>query len=54
MLNNAPDTIMNDFHNVKSRKGGGRVLAGGCARMPDAPVNGKIKCSSDRYLQTQV
>lgn len=50
MLNDAPDTVITDFNNVKSRKGGRRVFAGGCIHVPNAPVNGKIKCSLDRYL----
>lgn len=51
MPNDAPDAMMNNFHSVKSRKGGRRVFAGGCVRTPDAPVNGKIKCSLNRYLR---
>lgn len=50
MLNDAPDAAIEDSYNVKNRKGGRRVFAGGCARRPDAPINGKIKCSLDRYL----
>jgi len=50
MLNNAPDSAIGGSYNVKSSKGG-YVFAGGCTHTPDAPVNGKIKCSLDRYLK---
>lgn len=50
-LNDMPDSsAVNDFYNVKSRKGGRRVFAGGCIRRPNGPVNGKITCSLDRYI----
>ncbi|XP_014469310.1 PREDICTED: hemocytin isoform X2 [Dinoponera quadriceps] len=50
MLNDAVDQPLanDDFYNVKSRKGGRRVFAGGCTRIPSAPVNGKIVCSMKR------
>jgi len=51
MLNNPPDSAVGGFYNVKSSKGGRYVFAGGCTRRPGAPVNGKIKCSLDRYLK---
>ncbi|XP_071561739.1 hemocytin [Temnothorax nylanderi] len=47
MLDDAPDSAVGGFYNVKSSKGGKRVFAGGCTRRPGAPVNGKIKCSLD-------
>jgi len=50
MLKDAPDLAIGGSYNVKS-KGGRRVFAGGCTRRPSAPVNGKIKCSLDRYLE---
>ncbi|XP_070162344.1 hemocytin isoform X2 [Polyergus mexicanus] len=46
-LNDAPDAAIEGSYNVKNRKGGKRVFAGGCARRPDTPINGKIKCSLD-------
>lgn len=49
MLNDAPDSAIGGSYNVKSSKGGRRVFAGGCTRRPDMPLNGKIKCSLDRY-----
>lgn len=51
MLKDAPDSAIGGSYNVKSSKGGRRVFAGGCIRRPSAPVNGKIKCSPDRYLE---
>lgn len=48
MLNEAPDSAIGSY-NVKSSKGGRRVFVGGCTRRPSPPVNGKIKCSLDRY-----
>lgn len=49
MVNDAPDTPGNgDVYNVKNRKGGRRVIPGGCTRLPDAPVNGRIACSAKR------
>jgi len=51
MLNNAPD-IPNKPIYVKNTKSKKRIYAGGCTRTPDAPVNGRIKCSLNRYLQT--
>jgi len=51
MLNNPPDSAVGGFYKVKSSKGGRYVFAGGCTHRPDAPVNGKIKCSL-RYLKT--
>jgi len=50
MLNDAPDIAIENSYNVKNRKGGRRIFAGGCARRPDTPINGKIKCSLNRYL----
>ena len=50
MLKDASDLAIGGSYNVKS-KGGRRVFAGGCTRRPSAPVNGKIKCSLDRYLE---
>lgn len=47
ILNDAPDSVVGDFYNVKSSKGGRRIFVGGCTRRPTAPVNGKIKCSLD-------
>lgn len=50
MLNDAPDIAIEDSYSVKGRKGGRRIFAGGCARRPNTPINGKIKCSLNRYL----
>lgn len=50
MLNDAPNIAIEDSYNVKTRKGGKRVFAEDCARKPDTPINGKIKCSLNRYL----
>ncbi|EFN85665.1 Hemocytin [Harpegnathos saltator] len=49
MVNDAANTSANvNFYNVKSRKGSGRrVFAGGCTRIPNTPVNGRIACSTN-------